>query len=101
MGASRGRRIACGLGVTDDPPRGTARIRAAPRGRSTADVNDDARADVVSRQYERWRYPMKIAYDLRDDAALLDTFLHHRARSYTVDECLATCSQRPVVPASR
>jgi SAM-dependent methyltransferase len=31
---------------------------------------------------------LKIAYDLRDDAALVDTFLHHRARSYTVDECL-------------
>jgi len=30
---------------------------------------------------------LKIAYDLRDDAALVDTFLHHRARSYTVDEC--------------
>ena len=31
---------------------------------------------------------LKIAYDLRDDAALVDTFLHNRARSYTVDECL-------------
>jgi hypothetical protein len=31
---------------------------------------------------------LKIAYDLRDDAALVDTFLRHRARSYTVDECL-------------
>ena len=31
---------------------------------------------------------LKIAYDLRDDAALVDTFLHHRARNYTVDECL-------------
>jgi SAM-dependent methyltransferase len=31
---------------------------------------------------------LKIAYDLRDDGALVDTFLHHRARSYTVDECL-------------
>jgi hypothetical protein len=31
---------------------------------------------------------LKIAYDLRDDAALVDTFLHHRAHSYTVDECL-------------
>jgi hypothetical protein len=31
---------------------------------------------------------LKISYDLRDDAALVDTFLHHRARSYTVDECL-------------
>jgi ABC-type molybdenum transport system ATPase subunit/photorepair protein PhrA len=51
-------------------------------------VSNDARADVVSRQYERWRYPLKIAYDLRDDAALVDTFLHHRARNYTVDECL-------------
>jgi SAM-dependent methyltransferase len=31
---------------------------------------------------------LKIAYDLRDDAALVDAFLHFRARSYTVDECL-------------
>ncbi|HEY1841083.1 MAG TPA: methyltransferase [Mycobacterium sp.] len=31
---------------------------------------------------------LKIAYDLQDDGALVDTFLHHRARSYTVDECL-------------
>jgi SAM-dependent methyltransferase len=31
---------------------------------------------------------LKIAYDLRDDGALVDTFLHSRARSYTVDECL-------------
>jgi SAM-dependent methyltransferase len=44
-------------GVTDNPPRGPARIRADPRRRSTADVNNDARADVVSRQYESWRYP--------------------------------------------
>ena len=26
-------------------------------GRSTADVNNDARADVLSGQYESWRYP--------------------------------------------
>src|ERR1700677_1278290 len=57
MGASRDRRIACGLGVTDNPPRGRARIRARPRRRSTADASNDARADVVSHQYERWRYP--------------------------------------------
>jgi SAM-dependent methyltransferase len=31
---------------------------------------------------------LKIARDLQDDAALVDTFLHGRARSYTVDECL-------------
>jgi hypothetical protein len=31
---------------------------------------------------------LKIAYDLRDDAALVDAFLQHRARNYTVDECL-------------
>ncbi|WP_292974817.1 class I SAM-dependent methyltransferase [Mycobacterium sp.] len=31
---------------------------------------------------------LKIAHDLRDDAALVDTFLHGRARSYTVDDCL-------------
>ncbi len=31
---------------------------------------------------------LKIADDLQDDAALVDTFLHRRARSYTVDECL-------------
>jgi hypothetical protein len=118
-------------------------------------VSNDTRADVVSRQYERWRYPppvedlaawsatnwdwfedalstltadrpiqsyLKIAYDLRDDAALVDTFLHRRARNYTVDECLdfvasaglafqvvsqdAVLPERPVratqwVPASR
>src|SRR3984957_4285487 len=57
MGVSRDRRIACGLGLTDNSPRGPARIRARPRGRSTADVSNDARADAVSRQYERWRYP--------------------------------------------
>ncbi|BBX46072.1 class I SAM-dependent methyltransferase [Mycobacterium cookii] len=28
------------------------------------------------------------ARDLQDDAALVDTFLHGRARSYTVDECI-------------
>ena len=31
---------------------------------------------------------LKIARDLQDDAALVDTFLHGRARSYTVDECI-------------
>jgi len=57
MGASRHCLIACGRGVTDNLPRGPARIRAAPRGWSTADVNNHAHADEVSRQYERWRYP--------------------------------------------
>src|SRR5277367_6106810 len=57
MGGSRDRRIACGPGLTDNSPRGPARIREASRGRSAADVNIDARADAVSRQYERWRYP--------------------------------------------
>lgn len=31
---------------------------------------------------------LKIARDLQSDAALVDTFLHGRARSYTVEECL-------------
>ncbi|WIM90079.1 methyltransferase domain-containing protein [Candidatus Mycobacterium wuenschmannii] len=31
---------------------------------------------------------LRRATDLRDDAALVDTFLHGRARSYTVDECV-------------
>jgi SAM-dependent methyltransferase len=31
---------------------------------------------------------LRRAGDLKDDAALVDTFLHGRARSYTVDECL-------------
>jgi SAM-dependent methyltransferase len=31
---------------------------------------------------------LKKARDLQDDAALVDTFLHGRARSYTVDECI-------------
>jgi len=31
---------------------------------------------------------LKIARDVQDDAALVDTFLHGRARSYTVDECI-------------
>ena len=31
---------------------------------------------------------LKRAGDLQDDAALVDTFLHGRARSYTVDECI-------------
>ena len=31
---------------------------------------------------------LKQARDLQDDAALVDTFLHGRARSYTVDECV-------------
>ena len=30
---------------------------------------------------------IKRARDLQDDAALVDTFLHGRARNYTVDEC--------------
>lgn len=32
---------------------------------------------------------VKVARDLRDDAALVDTFLHGRDRSYTVDDCMA------------
>jgi SAM-dependent methyltransferase len=60
MGVSRDRGIACGLGLPDNPPRGPARIRAAPRGRNGADVSNHARADVVSRQYEQWRYPPPI-----------------------------------------
>ena len=65
---------------------------------------------------------LKIAHALRDDAALVDTFLHHRARNYTVDDCLdfvastglafqgwyhrrrttrTTCSHHPVDPTSR
>lgn len=31
---------------------------------------------------------LKIARDLQSDAALVDTFLHVRERSYTVDECI-------------
>jgi SAM-dependent methyltransferase len=31
---------------------------------------------------------LRRASDLKDDAALVDTFLHGRARNYTVDECL-------------
>lgn len=31
---------------------------------------------------------LKIAQDLQSDAALVDTFLHGRARSYSVDECI-------------
>jgi SAM-dependent methyltransferase len=31
---------------------------------------------------------LKIARDLQSEAALVDTFLHGRARSYTVDECI-------------
>ena len=31
---------------------------------------------------------LKRARDLQDDAALVDTFLHGRARNYTVDECI-------------
>ncbi len=31
---------------------------------------------------------LKIARDLQSDAALVDTFLHGRQRSYTVDECI-------------
>jgi SAM-dependent methyltransferase len=34
------------------------------------------------------RYYIKGAWDLQSDAALVDTFLHGRARSYTVDECI-------------
>lgn len=31
---------------------------------------------------------LKVAHDLRTDGALVDTFLHGRARSYTVQECI-------------
>jgi SAM-dependent methyltransferase len=31
---------------------------------------------------------LKVARDLQSDAALVDTFLHGRARSYTVEECI-------------
>lgn len=31
---------------------------------------------------------LRIARDLQSDAALVDTFLHGRARSYTVDDCI-------------
>jgi SAM-dependent methyltransferase len=31
---------------------------------------------------------LKVAHDLFSDGALIDTFLHSRQRSYTVDECL-------------
>lgn len=31
---------------------------------------------------------LKLAQDLQSDAALVDTFLHARARSYSVDECI-------------
>lgn len=34
------------------------------------------------------RYYITAAWDLQSDAALVDTFLHGRARSYTVDECI-------------
>src|ERR1700722_11820858 len=57
MGVSRHRQIAPERGVTDNAPRGPERIPGRSRGRSTADVNSDARADVLSGQYESWRYP--------------------------------------------
>ena len=56
MGVSRDRRIACERGVTDNP-RVDRRGSGPLQGRSAADVNNDAHPDVVSRQYERWRYP--------------------------------------------
>jgi hypothetical protein len=48
-------------------------------------VSNDARADVVS------RHAAVFAFSNPD--ALVDTFLHHRARSYTVDECPVGSSQ--------
>jgi SAM-dependent methyltransferase len=40
---------------------------------------------------------LKMARDLQSDAALVDTFLHGRARSYTVDECLDLVSSAGLV----
>lgn len=40
---------------------------------------------------------LKIARDLQDDAALVDTFLHGRARSYTVNDCLNLVSSAGLV----
>jgi SAM-dependent methyltransferase len=40
---------------------------------------------------------LKKARDLQDDAALVDTFLHGRARSYTVDECIELVSSAGLV----
>ena len=40
---------------------------------------------------------LKLARDLQDDAALVDTFLHGRARSYTVDDCLDLVSSAGLV----
>ncbi|HEY9305000.1 MAG TPA: methyltransferase [Mycobacterium sp.] len=40
---------------------------------------------------------LKLARDLQDDAALVDTFLHGRARSYTVDDCLDLVSAAGLV----
>jgi hypothetical protein len=88
-------------------------------GRSTADVNDDARADAVSRQYERWRYPAPVDDLAAWSATNWDWFnpMHaHRIfwpdRDYqpNLDILIAGCGtvlpQRPVrttrwVPASR
>lgn len=40
---------------------------------------------------------LQITHDLTSDAALVDTFLHGRARSYTVSECLELVSQAGLV----
>jgi SAM-dependent methyltransferase len=40
---------------------------------------------------------LKKSRDLQDDAALVDTFLHGRARSYTVDECIELVSSAGLV----
>jgi SAM-dependent methyltransferase len=55
---------------------------------------DDASIQVVREAISRLspEHPvqsyLKIAQDLRSDAGLVDTFLHGRQKSYTVDDCL-------------
>ena len=52
------------------------------------------RSKWSKRQFRRYQrdHPvqsyLKIARDLPSDAALVDTFLHSRDRSYTVEDCL-------------
>lgn len=43
------------------------------------------------------RYYLKSAWDLQSEAALVDTFLHARARSYTVDECIELVNSAELV----
>jgi SAM-dependent methyltransferase len=74
---------------------------AVRREGATADVNDDARTDVVSRQYERWRYPDPIpdleAWIAADNWDWFDPFYAHRVlwpdREYQpdIDILIAGC----------